>query len=462
MTFSKARTQLNIHSLCKTHYDSLIITHVKCKEGDTSILEQQKYKKITYLDIEDNKNITSVNHLKYLTYLNCSGSCGVADGGISEIFNVTNLDVSGNKRITNINHLKMLTSLDCGSSEYSDEKDKCTRVSFSGITDNGISQLENITNLFAAGNKKVTSANHLKKLTHLDCSCFKYIDVDINFESYDGDLYETYYSESDDSECGGEYVVYSGITNSGISKLKNIVKLYMENNFLLTNINHLENLTLLDCSYAIISDEGLCDLSNLTDLNMQSNFSIKDINNFKKIKILDCSDTVISDKGLSDLKNITKLDMSGNRSINSIRKFTDLTHLVCKNICNISNKSISKCSKITYLDVSRNKTITDVNSLKELKYLVCKSDSGLGTVGINKLKNIVTLHASDNPTMYDVNHLKNLTYADFSGCCSMGWTGICNLDMNKISIKGLAKIQKTYMAHALKKRISLFSEIMNK
>lgn len=36
-------------------------------------IEQEKYVNLKYLDLSNNKYVTSVNHLKNLIYLNCSG-----------------------------------------------------------------------------------------------------------------------------------------------------------------------------------------------------------------------------------------------------------------------------------------------------------------------------------------------------------------------------------------------------
>src|SRR5690349_615990 len=82
------------------------------------------FKLIEYLDVDDNPNITTVNHLKNLKRLYAKGNSGINDNRIKDLEFIEELYVSNNPNITTVNHLKNLKIL------YA----KCN----SGINDNGI------------------------------------------------------------------------------------------------------------------------------------------------------------------------------------------------------------------------------------------------------------------------------------------------------------------------------------
>ena len=62
--------------------------------------------------ISYNPAITDINHMTKLKILDISGSCGVGDSGIKNIYNLITLDASYNPKITNIDHMTKLRILD--------------------------------------------------------------------------------------------------------------------------------------------------------------------------------------------------------------------------------------------------------------------------------------------------------------------------------------------------------------
>lgn len=115
------------------------------------ILEQ--HRNIKYLNISSNNNITTVNALKFLTKLDIS-DCIISNSGITNCYNLTELDASYNPYITNINHLTELTKL---FANYT-----C------GITDNGLSNCTQLIELHILHNSKITDINHCVNLQILE------------------------------------------------------------------------------------------------------------------------------------------------------------------------------------------------------------------------------------------------------------------------------------------------------
>ncbi len=182
---------------------------------------------IIELNIEDNKNVISVNHLKFLEKLDISGTCAVNQTGITELCLIKILDASNNYNITDVNHLQLLEKLDISH-----------RHGY-GIDQKGISCLQFIKTLNVAYNEKITDVNHLQLLENLNISCSYYFD--------------------------------SGVTQYGISRLLNIKKLIACDNKKITDVNHLQNLEELDISYGCkITQSGISNLTKLKKIVCQN------------------------------------------------------------------------------------------------------------------------------------------------------------------------------------------------
>jgi len=80
--------------------------------------------------------------------LNISGSCGVSQDGISNLKSVKQLYAGDNGKIKNVNHLEKLEELNVSGS--------C------GVNQEGISNLKSIKDLKAQDNNKISVTNYFK------------------------------------------------------------------------------------------------------------------------------------------------------------------------------------------------------------------------------------------------------------------------------------------------------------
>jgi hypothetical protein len=92
--------------------------------------------------------------MKKLNELNASGNSGINNQGIKNLKNITKLYVPNTQKIYDINHMNKLVEPDAGVSE---------------INDLNIQNL-NLHKLYAHYNKKITNLNHMNKLVELDAS----------------------------------------------------------------------------------------------------------------------------------------------------------------------------------------------------------------------------------------------------------------------------------------------------
>ena len=122
----------NLYNLNKDHQSNIIITNLydilqKYRNRlNQQIIEQNKYKNVEKLNVNDNEKIENVNdnekienvnHMKetqvvydgqklcLLKILHCGNNCGINQNGITKL-NLIELNANGNKKITNVNHMK--------------------------------------------------------------------------------------------------------------------------------------------------------------------------------------------------------------------------------------------------------------------------------------------------------------------------------------------------------------------
>ena len=68
--------------------------------------------KLKWLNVYDNSQITSVNHLRELEYLSVGGEkCRISDSGFGRCYKIRKLNIHDNWRITHVNHLTDLEEL---------------------------------------------------------------------------------------------------------------------------------------------------------------------------------------------------------------------------------------------------------------------------------------------------------------------------------------------------------------
>jgi hypothetical protein len=97
----------------------------------------------------------------------------------------------------------------------------------------------------------------------------------------------------------------SDVENVNLNKhyFLKLTRLNMHDNKLITNLNHLTNLTELDISQTNVTQEGIEKLTNLTGLNMHENNLIIDLNHLTALIELNMSDNIL----ITDLNHLTAL-----------------------------------------------------------------------------------------------------------------------------------------------------------
>ncbi len=183
-----------------------LIISIKSNNVEQQILN--KCTNIVKLNINGNTKITDVNNLQKLEELDISCGCDVNQKGILNLKYVKKLNACNNVNINDVNHLQQLEELNVSSD--------C------GVGQKGISNLKHIKILDAHMNNKIYNVNHLQLLENL------------NISSY----YTMHYYESNYYRCGVE--------QRGIITLKHIKILNVENNKLINDVSHLEQLKKLN------------------------------------------------------------------------------------------------------------------------------------------------------------------------------------------------------------------------
>lgn len=238
------------------------------------------------------------------------------------------------------------------------------------------------------------------------------------------------------------------------NKYKNIKKLDINNNKLVYDINHLENLVVLDChGDCNLRNDGLNKLKNIQILCLAQNGIIEDINNLEKLRKLDCSSRVVKlngkyiscalkQSGIMNIKNLQVLDATNNKNIYDINHMTELKELNCSGYySNINQKGIQSLSNLQVLNIDNNRYIYDIRHMNKLIKLNCSGVySRIKQNSIQQLNRLELLIATDNKYIKNIGHLHNLIYLD----CSH-YSKISSLDIVKLQKKHkLKKIRADY------------------
>lgn len=272
----------------------------------------QHFKYLTYLDIEENDDITGegIKYLINLRTLNANSTL-ITDEALKNL-QLHELKINFNENITDagIAHLP-LRKLHA----------KCTNItnvaiakmnlntldaSFnSSITDEVVMKLE-LSCLYAANNINITNKSLSKCLRKLDCS-------------YD---------------CT--------ITNEGINGLTNLEVLIVNYNNKITNdaIKNLQLKRLYACSTLGIDDEGIAHMTNLQHLAISHNSNV-------------------TDKSVIKLTSLKTLYASGNSNVTdeSVKHLTNLQKLWIQGTSGVTDVGI-RSLKLRYLNSAHNKNVT--------------------------------------------------------------------------------------------------------
>ena len=154
----------NLTELCASSYNKDFIT-----QNDIMNLSL-----LTSLDISFNKNISNINHLTNLLFLEISGGhTQIHQSSIINLTNLTYLNIETNTQITNLSHLPNLSHLKCYGTNIDITKlyKLHTLELFSKMANIDISHLTNLFQLYASKSfitRNKIIINNLSNLIHLN------------------------------------------------------------------------------------------------------------------------------------------------------------------------------------------------------------------------------------------------------------------------------------------------------
>ena len=334
---------------------------------------------------------------------------------------IRRLDAMNNRKITTVNKFADLRELDASR--------------WCGIDQAGISELRHLTKLSVVANARIYDVNHLTDLIQLDIS-YKYprtLEIELSCED-DNDNNSENDSEYDmeNHECDGincrskrSNCNLTGVGQSGICDLRNLLALYAEGNTKVTDVNHLIKLRELNISArCTVGQSGISELRNIIILDVGANSHVTSVNHLKYLRALNILECGVDQTGISEITDLVILCTCYNENITDVNHFTDLRELNIE--CSvIGQNGICRLHKLIMLDAAYS-SITSVNHLPELTVLVAYK-SLIDQVGISELRNIQQLYACDNSKITNVNHLTCLRELSITGSCGVDQEGITAL-----------------------------------
>jgi hypothetical protein len=211
----------------------------------------------------DFTKITDISHMTKLRSLSIRHT-NVTSSGIRS-FNLVDLDISGVSGITDINHMVNLKSL--------------TIVNGSGLTQDGIKNITNLTYLDMSRSNTPYDLNHLKKLIRLEAADTEISDRDIKSLTQLEVLSVGRCEHIRDLsslvnliELGADE---TNLTNQGLQNLTKITYLELDNVSGVTDLNHMILLKVLSIrENSGVTNEGIKNLI-LTELTASKNSNIQ-------------------------------------------------------------------------------------------------------------------------------------------------------------------------------------------
>ncbi len=235
INYCDVKTQIRCMMIDTYTYDNVYIYSLNTEMNyrvDQNVIEQKKFSRIKYLNCSNNEKIKNLNHLaETLKTLKCIQFSGIDQNGISNLKKLKSIDCSLNQKINSVSHLgNTLEELYC--SEWS------------GITQNGINGLKKLKIMDCSGNKEIYNVNSMSETLEI---------LDISTLDYEPPYLDI-------RECG--------ITQDGIAKLKKIQVLKCSLNDKIYNVNHLsDTLEILMCSGSNIDQQGISKLKIIKKLD---------------------------------------------------------------------------------------------------------------------------------------------------------------------------------------------------
>ena len=154
------------------------------------------------------------------------------------------------------------------------------------------------------------------------------------------------------------------ITQETLNKCKLLVKLNINHNKNITNVNHLSKLEELNISsHCGVNQEGIKNLKLVKNLNAQNNNRIKDVNHLAKLEELNISGMHCGadQEGIKDLKLVIKLDASYNTKIKDVNYLEKLEKLNISFDCGVNQKGIRDLKLLKIVNTYNNDKIKNTN-----------------------------------------------------------------------------------------------------
>jgi hypothetical protein len=316
-----------------SHFTNLTYLNISRYNGDNIDNDTLKpLVKLVTLATGPVENLTDINHLINLRYLDIGIECGLTNYGISKLVGLTTLTVKNT--ISDISTLVNLTDLDISTPFAEEFSNKSCKISDKMFTPGSFPSL---TKLNVSGNPHVTNLNNLTNLSDL-----------------------TIYGYGDGSDKG------RGVQNDGIKDLINITRLSIQHNPNITDINTLVNITDLNIFDDIcgVDDSGIRNLTKIKHINSDGNTKITKFNHMVDLEEL-CVDPDVGDDELTNLTNLVTLSMYKNKKITNLNHMRKLRCLYTHDTT-IGDEGVTGLTNLRELIITNNKNITTIEHMTKL------------------------------------------------------------------------------------------------
>ena len=207
------------------------------------------------------------------------------------------------------------------------------------------------------------------------------------------------------------------ITNIGIQNCTNLIKLNI-NHTNINNINHLVNLRELNCAGSSLVTEGCYKCTNLESIictAFAKKTMLTEFNCFTNLrKLITSSNEFIKNENISQCLNLTELDVSYT-NISDLNNLTNLQRLRVSGCEKLTHVGIERCVNLIKLQCYGSTNITKINHLTKLEHLIINETCKISEIEVNKCTTLKKLSVRSNKKIKNINYLTNLTTLEASG-----------------------------------------------
>jgi hypothetical protein len=218
---------------------------------------------------------------------------------------------------------------------------------------------------------------------------------------------------------------------------------------IMLDLKYLTNIKIIDRDEGIfLTDKILLQpkFLKLIKLNVDNNQKITNLNRFKKLTEINICDCGVNDAGIYELDNLLIINAYENPKITNLNRFKKLTEInigsyncgVGDWYCGVDDAGICELENLLIINAENNTKITNLNRFKKLTEINIGDDCGVNEAGIFELssstnsrgavENLLIINASFNKKITNLNHFKKLTEVNVSYSCGVNDSGICKLE----------------------------------